>query len=175
MYDFNHPEVRLHGQCIDDHCHLAPILVVTQGAVAGDPLAGVHGAPRWAPILTVQAMRRTRTGYAFLMVVAIITLLVHSADGAAVAPINSRYTSPSPIGWGSPPMETHGSIVISQMIAGMVIITLIYRLMLENNRKLVGRDTLRLIGSILNRKRDTPEEHGGGAVDDDATNLYGWK
>jgi hypothetical protein len=68
-------------------------------------------------------------------------------------------------------METHGSIVISQMIAGMVIITLIYHLMLENNRKLVSRDTLRLFGTILNRKRDTPEEHGGGAVDDDATNL----
>ena len=170
MYDYNHPEVRLHGQCIEDHCHLAPVQVVTQGAVAGDPLAGVHGAPRWAPILTVQAMRRTRTGYAFLMVVAIITLLVHSADGAAVAPINSRYTNPSPIGWGSPPMEAHGSIVISQMIAGMVIITLIYHLMLENNRKLVGRDTLRLIGTILHRKPDTPAEHGGGAVDDDGSN-----
>jgi hypothetical protein len=171
MYDFNHPEVRLHGQCIEDHSHLAPIQVVSQGAVVGDPLVGVHGAPRWAPILTVQAMRRTRTGYAFLMVVAIIMILVHSADGAAVAPINSRYTSPSPIGWGSPPMETHGSVVISQMIAGIVVITLIYRLMLENNGKPVGRDTLRLIGLILNRKRDTPAEHGGGADNDDDNNM----
>jgi hypothetical protein len=80
-------------------------------------------------------------------------------------------------------MEAHGSIIVSQMIAGMMIITMVCRLMIENDGKPIGRETLRLIGLIMKRQPDASEEHDGdvtsnidveadtSVMSDDDTNL----
>jgi hypothetical protein len=40
MYNFDHPNVLLRGQCIESHSRLVPIQVVSQSADVGDPLSG---------------------------------------------------------------------------------------------------------------------------------------